>query len=182
MRDLRDGALELARERLHRCLRIARPGSIIRANTLATLGELAFSAGDVSAARAFSSQANGELRALNLRVYLGVGCCNAAAYAMADNDLSAARAAIEEALGLLQETGVPYYVTVALEHCAVLASLDGDTECACSILAYTQRAIERAGRSREQTERIGYVRAIQLLEAFRSGAARSPIRAGCADR
>jgi predicted ATPase/transcriptional regulator with XRE-family HTH domain len=164
MRDLRDGALDRARERLHQCLRIARPGSIIRANTLATLGELAFSAGDIRAARAFSSQANGELRAMNLRVYLGVGCSNAAAYAMADDDLSAARTAIEEALELLQETGVGYYVTVALEHCAVMAALEGDDERACSILAYTQRAIERAGRTREQTERIGYDRAIQLLE------------------
>jgi tetratricopeptide (TPR) repeat protein len=164
MRDLRDGALERAHERLHQCLRIARPGSVIRANTLATLGELAFSAGDVGAARAFSSQANGELRALNLRVYLGVGCCNAAAYAMADDDLGAAQTAIEEALEMLQETGVAYYVTVALEHCGVMAALEGDDERACSILAYTQRAIERAGRTREQTERIGYVRAIQVLE------------------
>jgi predicted ATPase/DNA-binding XRE family transcriptional regulator len=164
MRDLRDGALERARDRLHQCLRIARSGSIIRANTLATLAELAFSTGDVGAARSFSSQANGDLRALNLRVYLGVGCCNAAAYAMADDDLGAAHAAIEEALGMLQETGVPYYVTVALEHCAVLATLGGDIERACSILAYTQRAIESAGRTREQTERIGYLRAIGLLE------------------
>jgi predicted ATPase/DNA-binding XRE family transcriptional regulator len=164
MRDLRAGAADRARERLHQCLRIARSGSIIRANTLATLGELAFSTGDIGAARSFSSQANGELRALNLRVYLGVGCCNAAAYAMADNDLSAAHATIEEALGMLQETGVPYYVTVALEHCAVLAALGGDTERACSILAYTRGAIERAGRTREQTERSGYLRAMQLLE------------------
>jgi predicted ATPase/DNA-binding XRE family transcriptional regulator len=164
MRDLRDGAVERARARLRQCLRSARPGSIIHANTLSTLAELAFSTGDIETARSLSSEANSELRALNLRVYLGVGCCNAAAYAMADDDLAGAHAAIDEALWILQETGVPYYVTVALEHCGVLATLDGDTERAVSIFAHTRRAIENTGRTREQTERTGYLRAIRLLE------------------
>ena len=164
MRDVSAGALEQARKRLHQCLRIARPGSIIHANTLATLAELAFSTGDINAARSFSMSANNGLRALNLRVYLGVGCCNTAAYAMASDDLAGAHDAVAEALEILQETGVPYYVTVALEHCAVLAALSGDIERACSILGYTQRQIEAAGRVREQTESLGHRRAIRLLE------------------
>ena len=164
MRDLGAAELERARKRLHHCLRIARPGSIIHANTQATLAELAFSIGDIDAARFFSAHANSGLRALNLRVYLGVGCCNAAAYAMAGDDMAGAHAAIEEALEILQETGVPHYVTVALEHCGVLAALGGDTERACSIFGYTQHAIEGTGRTREQTESIGYHRAMRLLE------------------
>jgi predicted ATPase/DNA-binding XRE family transcriptional regulator len=164
MCDLRADAIDSARERLHRCALLAREGSNIHANTLATLGELAFSTGDFAAARSFAEQAVSAFRTLNLRVYLGVTCCNAAAYAIADDDLDGAQRAVAEGLSVLREIGMPYYVTVALEHCAVLAALRGDDDVALAILGYTQRTISGTGRSREPTERDGYERALRLLE------------------
>jgi predicted ATPase/DNA-binding XRE family transcriptional regulator len=165
MRDLRAGSVASARERLQQCTLLARTGSIIHANAIATLGELAFSTGDLATARSFAERAVTAFRRLNLRVYLGVTCCNAAAYAIANDDFDGADPAVAEGLAVLCEIGMPYYVTVALEHWAVLAALRGDDEPALAILGYTQRMVSGTGRSREPTERNGYERALRLLEA-----------------
>ncbi len=163
MRDVRAGDLDGAHRRLQHALRIAPAGSTTHANTLATLAELSFRLGRLAEARAYNAEAIAAFRALNLRVYLGVACCNAAAYAIAADDLAHARTAVAEALDVLRTTGMPYYVTVAIEHGAVLAALAGDDD-APALLGYTDHAIRRAGRSREQTEAAGFERAVAVLE------------------
>ena len=162
--DLSSGTVDVARDRLQQCLRISRAGSTVYANTLATLGELTFSTGDIRSARLFAEQALVELRALNSRVHLGVASCNAAAYAIAENDLDEAQDAIDEGLSVLRETGMPYWIAIALEHVAVIATLRGDDERGLPILGYTQHYISGEGRRRESTEKAGYDRAIGLLE------------------
>ena len=163
--ELRQGQVDASRDRLRQCLRISRSNSIVQANTLAALGEVAFSSGDARLARAFAEQARTAFRTLNLRLYLGVACCNAAAYAMAANDLDHAQLAISEGIAILRETGLPYYVAVALEHYAVYMTLMGDDDdIAFAILGYTQRTIADAGRTRESTEQQGYDRALSILE------------------
>ena len=180
MRDLRAGAVDSAQARLERCLIMARPGGIIHANTLTTLGECAFLVDDVAAARSFSSRAIVAFRSLDLGMYLAVACCNAAAYAIADDDADAALEAVAEALDVLRGIGIAYYVAVALEHVAVLAALRDDDDTALPIFAFVQAALNAAGAEREQTEQRGYKRAMAHL-AGRLGPARLSQRlADCA--
>jgi predicted ATPase/transcriptional regulator with XRE-family HTH domain len=163
-RDLRAGDVDKAVERLEQCLAIARPGCISYANALATLAECAFSMGNITMARSCVSRAAIAFRELNLGVYCAVACCNATAYAIADDDFSAAEVAVTEALEVLHEIGITYYVAVAIEHIAVIAALRGRDDVALPILGFTRTAVAAVTTAREPTEQHGYARAMAAIE------------------
>ncbi len=175
--DLQRGDLERARVRFGEVAGLARPGSEAHASALLNLGELHFAAGDAHAARAAARDARETFAALE-SVYLDVALSNLAAYAMALDDLEAAREHLREALALQRRSRSGWFGTV-LEHHALLAALLDDRERAALLAGFTDFRYVSRGEVRQQTERRGWERLQQILQAaFTAAELADRMRAG----
>jgi predicted ATPase/class 3 adenylate cyclase len=161
--DLQRGELELARRRFSEVARLERPGSEAHASALLNLGELHFAAGDAHAAREAASQAKAAYAAVD-SAYLVLALANLAAYAMAVDDLANAREHLRESLALQRRWRSGWLVNV-LENHALLAGLLGDCERAAVLAGFTQAYIASRGEVRQQTEKRGWDRLMQTLQA-----------------
>ncbi|HEY6325174.1 MAG TPA: adenylate/guanylate cyclase domain-containing protein [Candidatus Cybelea sp.] len=159
--DLQRGDLERARKRFSEVAGLERPGSEAHASALLNLGELHFAGGDAHAARDAARMAK-ETYAVLDSVYLEVALSNLAAYAMAVDDLASARDNLREALALQQRSRSAWFATV-LEHHALLAALLGDRERAAILAGFTDFRYTSRGEVRQQTEKRGWERLVQIL-------------------
>ena len=159
--DLQRGDIERARGRFSEVAGLERAGSEAHASALLNLGELHFAAGDAAAARAAARPAKDTFAALG-SVYLVVALSNLAAYAMALDDLETARADLREALALERRSRSGWFGTV-LEHHALLAALSGERERAALLAGFTDFRYTSRGEVRQQTEKLGRDRLMQIL-------------------
>jgi len=159
--DLQRGATERARERFTQVARSERPGSEGHASALLNLGELEYASGHIEAAREAARRAHETFAALESN-YLVVVLSNLGAYALAANDLQEARARLRQALDVLRRSGDAWVSTV-LEHHALLAALQDDLERAAMLLGFTDARFRARGEVRQETERRGYERLVELL-------------------